>query len=171
MRVVLVTFLAFACGSQVAAQEVAQLDRATQDILKRIVVSRSEATKDERFKIAAIKAADWAIGRPVVTNWNYNSFIVLLLAETYRITGDEKYLVSARKKALLGVLPGQLTEGPRRGRWADPHNARPPYHYIMVRGLASLAAVMPEDDGELPKIIECLRSARCARNPDFSMQD
>ena len=126
-----------------------------------------EVTSDDRYKQAAIRAADWTISRRVVTNWNYNSFSVFLLAETYRITGDEKYLASARKKALLGLLPGQLTEGPRRGRWADPHNARPPYHYIMVRGLASLAAVMPQDDLDQPRIVECLRLALSARNPDF----
>ena len=126
-----------------------------------------EVTSDDRYKQAAIRAADWTISRRVVTNWNYNSFSVFLLAETYRITGDEKYLASARKKALLGLLPGQLTEGPRRGRWADPHNARPPYHYIMVRGLASLAAVMPQDDLNQPRIVECLRLALSARNPDF----
>lgn len=126
-----------------------------------------EATGDERYKDAAIKAADWALGRIVVPNWNYNSFSVHLLAEAYRLTGEEKYFNSAKRKALQGVLPGQLTEGPRRGRWADPHNARPPYHYIMIRGLAALSAVMPEDDPDLPKITESLRLALCARNPDF----
>jgi len=126
-----------------------------------------EATSDERYKQAAIRAADWAVSRRVVTNWNYNSFSVFLLAETYRIAGDEKYLASAKKKALVGVLPGQLTKGPRRGRWADPHNARPPYHYIMIRGLAALAAVMPNDDPDQPRIVECLRLALSARNPDF----
>ncbi|MDX1927702.1 MAG: hypothetical protein SFV81_14365 [Pirellulaceae bacterium] len=126
-----------------------------------------ESTDDEQYERAAIRAADWAVSRRVVTNWNYNSFSVYLLAETYRITGDEKYLASAKKKALLGVLPGQLTDGPRRGRWADPHNARPAYHYIMVRGLAALAAVMPDDDPDQAAIVECLRLALSARNPDF----
>jgi hypothetical protein len=126
-----------------------------------------EATRDDRYKKAAIKAADWAVGRILVPNWNYNSFSVYLLAEAYRISGNPTYLNSATEKAVLGVLPGQLTEGPRRGRWADPHNARPPYHYIMIRGLAALAAVMPQDDPDLPIIIERIRLALCARNPDF----
>lgn len=65
------------------------------------------------------------------------------------------------------MLPGQLTEGPRKGRWADAHNARPAYHYIMVRGLAALAAVMPKDDADLPAVGDCLRLALNARNPDF----
>lgn len=126
-----------------------------------------EVTKDEKYKKSAIRAADWAAKRRVVTYWNYNSFSVLLLAEVYRITGDKTYLDAAKKKARLGVLPGQLTEGPRKGRWADAHNARPAYHYIMVRGLAALAAVLPKDDPDLPGIVESLRLALLARNPDF----
>ena len=45
-------------------------------------------------------------------------------------------------------LATQLTEGPRKGRWADAHNARPPYHYIMVRGLAALAAAQVNREGD-----------------------
>ncbi len=132
------------------------------------LVQLFEGTKDEKYKKAAIRAADWAATRPVVTNWNYNSFSVFLLAEVYRITGDRKYLEAAKKKTRLGILPGQLIEGPRSGRWADAHNARPAYHYIMVRGLAALASVMPEDDADLPAIVESLRLALLARNPDFA---
>ncbi|MEI8379537.1 MAG: hypothetical protein WCJ09_05380 [Planctomycetota bacterium] len=131
------------------------------------LVQLFETTKDDKYKKAAIRAADWAAARPVVTNWNYNSFSVFLLAEVYRITGDKKYLESAKKKTRLGLLPGQLTEGPRSGRWADAHNARPAYHYIMVRGLAALAAAMPKDDADLPAVVESLRLALSARNPDF----
>jgi uncharacterized protein YyaL (SSP411 family) len=126
-----------------------------------------EATDDPRYLKAAIRAADWAASRRVVTNWNYNSFSVYLLAEVYAITGETKYLSSAKKKAKLGVLPGQLTEGPRSGRWADPHNARPAYHYIMVRGLAALAAVIPKDDPDLLEIVSSLKLALNARNHDF----
>lgn len=111
-----------------------------------------------------------AVGEPFTeeaTNWNSNSFSVFLLAEDYRITGDKKYLKSAKKKTRLGILPGQLTDGPRKGRWADAHNARPAYHYIMVRGLAALAAVMPKDDADLPTVVESLQLALSARNPDF----
>lgn len=133
------------------------------------LVQLFDSTKDDKYKKAAIQATDWAATRPVVTNWNYNSFSVFLLAEVYRITGDKKYLECARKKTRLGILPGQLTEGPRKGRWADAHNARSAYHYIMVRGLAALAAVMPKDDADLPAVVESLRLALSARNPDFEM--
>lgn len=126
-----------------------------------------EATKEDKYKTAAVRAADWAATRRVVANWNYNSFSVLLLAEVYRLTGDDKYLAAAKRKTRLGLLPGQLTDGPRKGRWADAHNARPAYHYIIVRGLAALGAVLPKDDPDLPAVVECLRLALLARNPDF----
>jgi len=32
-----------------------------------------EATKHDKYKKGALRAADWAAKRPVVTNWNYNS--------------------------------------------------------------------------------------------------
>lgn len=126
-----------------------------------------EATRDEKYLKAARRAGDWAVGRRVVTNWNYNSFSVYLLAELHRVTKEKAYLDAAKKKARLGLLPGQLTDGPRKGRWADAHNARPAYHYIMIRALASLAQALPPDDAELPATLEALRLALAARNPEY----
>ena len=126
------------------------------------------ATRDQRYLAGALKAADWAAAAPVVTNWNYNSFSLQLLAQTYEATHEERYLLAARRKFLIGVQPGQLIDGPRAGRWADAHNARPAYHYIMVRALASLVAVMPKDDTERPALLACLRLALRARNPEFA---
>jgi len=108
-----------------------------------------------------------------VTNWNYNSFSVYLLATAYRITHDSKYLAVAKEKTLLGVLPGQLQDGPNKGRWVDPHNARPAYHYIMIRGLTALFAVFPEDhengdDGDRKRIATSIRTAMQARNGEFA---
>jgi hypothetical protein len=131
------------------------------------LVHLCEATGNDSYRQAAIAAADWAATRPLVPNWNYNSFSVYLLAEVNRLTGDPRYRALAVIKARLGVLPGQLTSGPRAGRWADPHNARPAYHYIMVRALAALAAVMPAGDPDLPAIVAAIRLALLARNPDF----
>jgi rhamnogalacturonyl hydrolase YesR len=74
------------------------------------LVQLFEANKDDKYKKAAVRAANWVITRPVVTNWNYNSFSVFLLAEVYRITGDEKYLESARK-IQCGFLGGSLDTG------------------------------------------------------------
>lgn len=125
-------------------------------------------TKDQRYLDGALKSADWAAPAPVVTNWNYNSFSLQLLAKAYDVTRDERYLIAARRKFLIGVQPGQLIDGPRAGRWADAHNARPAYHYIIVRALASLVGVLPKDDAERPALLACLRLALRARNPEFT---
>jgi len=130
-----------------------------------------ELSKEDRFQKGAVAAADWAVNRPCVTNWNYNSFSVYLLATAYRVTHDSKYLAAAKEKTLLGVLPGQLLDGPNKGRWVDPHNARPAYHYIMIRGLTALFAVLPEDDeddGDRERIATSIRTAMQARNGEFA---
>ncbi len=125
------------------------------------------ATGDARFLEAARRAADWAIAQPLSVNWNYNSFSVYLLAQTYRATGDIRYRDAALDKTLYGILPGQLREGAHAGRWHDPHNARPAYHYIMLRALASLATTLPADDSDRLRIEAALRLGLRARNADF----
>ena len=131
------------------------------------ILALYETTKDDRYLQSVKAAADWAVHQPVVPNWNYNSFSVYLLAKAARATDDHRYLESAKQKARLGVYPGQLTDGPYKGRWADPHNARPNYHYIIVRGIASLIASMDESDPDRTIAISSLRLALQARNPEF----
>ncbi len=126
-----------------------------------------EATRERKYLDSAVRSADWAASRPLVTNWNYNSFSVWLLARAFAVTGDRKYLESATKKARLGVIPGQLIDGPHAGRWLDGHNARPPYHYIMLRSLVTLAEVMPKDDPARLEILRSLELGLKARNNDF----
>jgi acetyl esterase/lipase len=126
-----------------------------------------EATHEKRYLESALRAADWAASRPLVSNWNYNSFSVSLLTKAYSVTRDSKYLDSAKKKAKIGVMPGQLTDGPNVGRWVDGHNARPAYHYIMLQSLASLAMAMPREDTDLPEVLQALRLGLKARNQDF----
>jgi hypothetical protein len=126
------------------------------------------ATKDEKYLTGARAVADWAAGRACVPNWNYNAFSVYLLATAHRATGNAKYLSAAKEKARLGVYPGQLPDGDRAGRWADGHNARPAYHYILVRALAALLAELPADDPDRPACRDGLRLALKARNPEFA---
>lgn len=126
-----------------------------------------EATGEARYLDSACKAADWAITRPIVPNWNYNSFSVHLLARACEVTGEVRYLEAAKRKALLGVIPGQLTTGSRAGRWVDQHNAKPAYHYLMMRGLAALAGVLPPDDPARTPVMRCLALGLRARNQDF----
>lgn len=88
-------------------------------------------TGEQKYLASAILAGDWALTQPLSTNWNYNSFAVLLLSRLYRATGQERFLHGAREFAELGVIPGQLPNG----RWVDPHNARIQYHSVMLIGL------------------------------------
>jgi hypothetical protein len=129
-----------------------------------------EFTRDVRYLDSARWAAEWAIGQPMVPNWNYNSFSVYLLAKTAMVTGDSRYLEAAKTKALLGVIPGQLTEGAHAGRWLDAHNARPAYHYIMMRALAQLAAALPAADPDRPGIVAALRLGLRVRNSEIVSQ-
>jgi hypothetical protein len=131
------------------------------------VLALYEFTGDSRYLEAAVKAADWAMSRPLVSNWNYNSFSVFLLARSYRVTGKIEHLEAATNKALLGVIPGQLQRGPQAGRWHDAHNARPAYHYILLRSLAELANAMPFDYVARPRVLAALRLGLKARNKDF----
>ena len=129
-----------------------------------------ELTRDAKALASARRAADWAAARALATNWNYNSFSVHLLAKAFAVTGEQQYLESAKKKALIGVLPGQLTDGPRAGRWLDPHNARPAYHYIMLRALAQLAAVLPADDSSRSDVMRALTLGLKTRNAEILSQ-
>lgn len=125
-------------------------------------------THEARDLQAAQRAGEWALRQPLVANWNYTSFSVALLARLAAVTHDEKYRTAALKKAKLGVLPGQLTEGPYCGRWSDPHNARPTYHYLMLRALAELLAVLPRNTPDYADIATALTRGLRARNSDFA---
>jgi hypothetical protein len=125
------------------------------------------ATGEAKYLEAARRAADWAITQPLAANWNYNSFSVHLLAEFARATGETRYRDAALDKARFGVIPGQLRSGRHAGRWADPHNARPAYHYIMLRSLASLLTVLPADHPARAEIEAALRLGLRARNRDY----
>lgn len=126
-----------------------------------------EATGEVRYLFAARRAGDWATGRTPVANWNYNSFSVYLLAELHRVTGERHYLDAALKRARIGVIPGQLRDGANAGRWLDPHNARVPYHYIMLRALAALARELPPG-ADRSEVEAALRLGLRARNPEFA---
>lgn len=133
------------------------------------VLELYQATGERKYLDSARLAADWAASQPTVPNWNYNAFSIYLLANTYKMTGDRRYLESAKEKARLGVYPGQLSTGRYAGRWVDPHNARLVYHYILVRGLGSLVAVLPKDDPDFPQALSAL-SLALNRNAEFLTQ-
>ena len=126
-----------------------------------------EATGQKKYLRSALAAADWAVLQPVVPNWNYNSFSVFLLSHAYRVTGDQRYLESAKEKARLGIYPGQIKTGLHQGSWVDPHNARLVYRYIIVRGLGALVAVLPENDPDLPEAVDTLSMALRVANAEI----
>lgn len=90
------------------------------------------ATADRRYLAAAKRAGEWAKGRKLVSNFNYNGFNGQLLARLYRVTREPGYLMRAKEIFELGVLPGQL----ENGRWFDQHNAKIQYHAILMSQLA-----------------------------------
>lgn len=121
----------------------------------RALVSAWELTREERYLNAAQKAGDWAMTRPLVSNWNYNAFSVGLLARLAQVSeGDRKatYLNAAVKKAEVGVLPGQMDTG----RWFDAHNACAVYHNILLRDLLELFHVLPADHPFRPALQEAV---------------
>jgi len=115
-----------------------------------------ELLHHSRYRDAARGAADWALTQNLVRNWNYNAFSVWLLARTFSVTGERKYLASALQKAQLGVLPGQMTgeQGQEHwpGRWMDQHNAKRTYHWGMLRALNALLQVLPKDSHDYESI-------------------
>lgn len=119
------------------------------------LVSAWQLTGDDRYLAAAQRAGDWAISRPLVSNWNYNAFSVGLLARLAEVlhAGDkEKYLAAAVKKAEVGVLPGQMASG----RWFDSHNACAVYHNILMRELLELLHVLPVDHAFRPTLLDAI---------------
>lgn len=125
-------------------------------------------TGEARWLDAARRMGEWALAQPLSVNWNYNAFSVYLLAELYAATGEPHWLEGALDKARFGVIPGQLRDGPQAGRWLDPHNARPAYHYIMLRGLAALASRLPADAPARAEVEAALARGLVARNRDFA---
>ncbi|MFM9082136.1 MAG: hypothetical protein ACKOTE_18800, partial [Opitutaceae bacterium] len=99
---------------------------------------------------------------------HYNSFSVRLLARAYAATGDPRYLDAAVSKARLGMIPGQVADGARAGRWVDPHNARPAYHYIMMAALAQLVGVLPPSHQHRPEILRALSLGLAGRNAEMT---
>lgn len=118
----------------------------------RALVSAWHLTQDERYLNAARKSGDWAMKRPLVSNWNYNAFSVGLLARLAKATGNDTYLAAAVKKADTGVLPGQMPSG----RWFDAHNACAVYHNILMRDLLELFHALPADHLFRPTLLDAL---------------
>jgi hypothetical protein len=127
-----------------------------------------QLTQNPRYLASALKAADWALTRPLCSNWNYNAFSVHLLAKAHAHTREVRYLESALQKARFGVIPGQLVNGSHSGRWMDAHNARPAHHYIMMSALTQLIGELPTAHPDRPLVLKSLKLGLTARNTEFT---
>jgi hypothetical protein len=97
-----------------------------------------EATGDPIYLDSILWAEQWLSDRPSVPNWNYNSFPILFLCKLARITSEPSYFDKAIKRFHFGILPGQLVDGEKQGKWNDPHNALWVYHMIIVRSMLEM---------------------------------
>lgn len=103
----------------------------------------------------AIAAAEWAMQMPLVPNFNYNAFSVVLEARVAPQTSNHAMMQDALERLELGVVSGMYTDGVRVGRWVDEHNDRIVYRMIMARALVlaiDAADAMGADVGELPDL-------------------
>lgn len=127
-----------------------------------------EATKEPKFFDKACDAADWAKRAPIAQNAVYNSRSVHLLTWGYDSMGNRPYFEAALKRLKLGVLPGQIMQGPLMGRWADPECASATGHFTIVRVLAHLLEVLPEADPDRGMVIGALRAGLAAWRTHFA---
>ena len=134
--------------------------------------------KDKRYLEAANKACDYICTVPIErgipprvftdTNANYNLFASWALAANYEVTKNDFYLDRAQSFA-WSVTYKQLPSG----MWSDEHNQEVGYQEIIVRGLATLLSVMPEDDPHRYNIekatYRALNHLRLRQKPDGSI--
>lgn len=123
------------------------------------LIALASATGGARYLDAARRAGRWAMQRPIVPNFNYNGFTAALLADLYRATGEQVFLEEAVVRAELGILSGQVADGPYTGSWIDPHNKRLVYRAIMIGQLADLVRALPADHERRPVIVAGLKRA------------
>ena len=133
---------------------------------------------DKRYLDAANKACDYICTVPIErgehphvlsgTNANYSLFASWALAANYEVTKNEFYLDRATSFAWTAIY-GQLPSG----MWSDEHNQIIYYHGIILRGLATLLSVMPEDNPHRHKIekatYKALNHLRARQTPDGTM--
>ncbi|GEM_PF-2064798 len=97
-----------------------------------------EITSDERAFAAARDLGDHLVSYQIAGSINHAVTPAQLLADLYRVTGDEKYLQNAVKRVRRAALPNQLPYG----GWPTEHESWSWYHAIITKSVvrAYLAA-------------------------------
>jgi hypothetical protein len=90
---------------------------------------------------ASLRAADWTLGQPCLSNFQANAFAISQLARAYLDARQDKHLGGMFVKLSLGLLPGQHEEG----RWIDPTAAQTPHHVAILRALHDAVEALPHD--------------------------
>lgn len=123
-------------------------------IAGRAFVEGYKLTGERKYLDASNRVARWEMDCPVSINNNYNMFAVWHLAAHYEITGDKQVLESAIYKTREGGIPRQMPSG----GWPE-HNSWMWYHGIIVRGMAELLRVLPEEHPFKPELNASLIAA------------
>jgi hypothetical protein len=98
-------------------------------------------TGDSSYRSIALSVADYMMPLKMNSNYNYNTFVSLSLTRGYQLTGNIDYLNRALVNIRYGVYPGVLPEG----RWVDGHNAKSPYHALMLQNIIPTLLALPDN--------------------------
>lgn len=120
----------------------------------RALVEGYKLTGDDIYLQTSWKAAKWEMDCPPSANNNYNMLSVWHLAAHYEVAPDPAVLDAAIEKTRLGGMPDQLPAGGWPG-----HNSWMWYHGIMVRGMAELLRVLPQEHPFRPELVASLTAA------------
>ena len=99
-------------------------------------------TQDPSYVDSIVKAADWALDKPLHSNINYLSALSKGLSYAYKVTGDARYLNKAIYFHEQGIFPNLSSE---TGGALDAHNQQLEYHGFIVSGIIALKLVIPNN--------------------------
>lgn len=97
-------------------------------------------TNNPIYLKAILRAADWALDKPIIQNINYLSALGKGFAYAYWATGDIRYLNRAIYLHEHGIFPGMSLE---TGGALDSHNQQLEYHGFIVSGIVALKSALP----------------------------
>jgi len=110
--------------------------------------------KDERFRSASQRLAEWAQNQKIDPNVNYNALQIWHLAEHFTATGDKRAMQAAIRFADEGILPYQQDSGGWKG-----HNSWAWYHGITTLGLVLLTASLGQGSTDRVRFLQATEKA------------